>query len=590
MKSQEFYLSLLEKVMLDASHHIGGKVLSRDLEEIRSRVGHEGISFLTKTMPAFAKHILRSIEDGHLTPMPGFSTRNKKSLIPAFLQGWTRRLFSDSGEHLSDFDVDSFQELYQICMLFYKLELPYPKRLEASVVTQFVKNEHEIRSPFSGASFVEPLLDGARSLLRNVLAGFAYKNIKPRHGPGAVATGQRGNEKYRWDSKFQRLHVMYPYYEYFSPSLSRISFEDSWYHRLTERINPTAKVVLVPKDSRGPRLISMEPLEIQWIQQGLMTKLVRRIEEHPLTKGFVNFEDQSINGQIALKSSLTKEYATIDLKDASDRVSLDLFREIFPREAHDHFESCRSVATILPDGAMQSLHKFAPMGSALCFPVLALTVWALAKTTVNGLLPGAAVYVYGDDLIVPSETYAAVVERLESVNLKVNSGKCYVNSHFRESCGTDAYMGQVVTPIRYRQPFIIDRPCRLLPALYCHLIDLSDAFFNKGYWETTKFLRKTLRSVWGTIPMTNSRSAPGYFTPDHLSVPVLNTGMRERFNQAYQRTEYLCRYVKTKEVASEASPRACMIKGLTGLYSHSAEQHKVTVPKSSVLKWKWFPL
>jgi hypothetical protein len=70
---------------------------------------------------------------------------------------------------------------------------------------------------------------------------------------------------------------------------------------------PQARVCLVPKDSRGPRIISCEPAELMFIQQGIMRKLYSHLETHHLTAGQINFTDQSINRNLALLASNAKE-------------------------------------------------------------------------------------------------------------------------------------------------------------------------------------------------------------------------------------------------------------------------------------------
>lgn len=112
---------------------------------------------------------------------------------------------------------------------------------------------------------------------------------------------------------------------------------------------------------------------------------------------------------------------------------------------------------------MIRLRKFANMGSGLCFPVLALVVYLTAVDSIlQNRYPTSrkrmniikmvsrSVYVYGDDLCVPSEFYSCVKEGLESLGLAVNDKKSYVKGYFRESCGADYYHGQDVAPVRLR--------------------------------------------------------------------------------------------------------------------------------------------
>jgi len=207
-------------------------------------------------------------------------------------------------------------------------------------------------------------------------------------------------------------------------------------------------------------VISCEPAELMYIQQGLMRLLYETIETQPLTAGQVNFTDQTINRKLAERGSRDGGLCTIDLSDASDRVSLDLVRRVFPPNWVRCLEACRSEETILPDQSIVKLNKFAPMGSSCCFPVEALVFWACAQAAIDtrrGVRPLQSglnhVYVYGDDIITDSFYYESVVEGLELVGLKVNKSKSYAKGPFRESCGGDFHNGMDVTPVRVRKFF-----------------------------------------------------------------------------------------------------------------------------------------
>ena len=103
------------------------------------------------------------------------------------------------------------------------------------------------------------------------------------------------------------------------------------------------------------------------------------------------------------------------------------------------------------------MSKFAPMGSALCFPVESLTFWAIAvgsiwNLTQDQLVARQSVYVYGDDIIIDSKYTKLVIEALESVDLVVNRSKSFLGEHpFRESCGIEAWLGHDVTPLRVKK-------------------------------------------------------------------------------------------------------------------------------------------
>jgi hypothetical protein len=60
------------------------------------------------------------------------------------------------------------------------------------------------------------------------------------------------------------------------------------------------------------------------------------------------------------------------------------------------------------------------------------------------------VYVYGDDIIVPSEWYHLAVEGLTLSGFAVNDAKSFYRGPFRESCGGDYLNGKDVVPVRLR--------------------------------------------------------------------------------------------------------------------------------------------
>lgn len=219
---------------------------------------------------------------------------------------------------------------------------------------------------------------------------------------------------------------------------------------------PTSRLLTVPKDSRGPRIICCEPVELMYIQQGVARDLMYYIEHHDYTKGHVNFVDQTINNRLVLEASASLEWATIDLSDASDRVGVALVQYLFPEWVSRKWLALRSTATELPDGTVVPLRKFAAMGSALCFPVESLVFWALAvgciwECTSDLSFALDCVYVYGDDIIVKDEYALRVMNTLESAGLKVNRDKSFIGSvPFRESCGVDGLLGHDVTPLRIR--------------------------------------------------------------------------------------------------------------------------------------------
>lgn len=464
LKSQgELLLDLFLQILADlcGKYPEQSKTFHRDIIEIEHRYSMEGLSFLTKTLPKLGKAFDAALESQRLSIPCEFKRYHKNRNIPAFLRGLFSLCFDAEGS-LGDPSPSVIADIRQILFLAYKVEVPYSPALEESVIEGFIQTEVELEN-MSLDSHTE-VIRMARELIHHVCSDLDLKDIRPKHGPGAVATGERMDEKWNFSRLYSRIHQMYPYYDYFMIGEGRELVDRiKWYRSLDRLDTGTAKVVLVPKDSRGPRLISCEPLEYQFIQQGINRALVARLESHSLTKGQINFASQEINRSLALANSMSREMATIDLKDASDRLSRELVKILFPTRIFNCLDAARSSATRLPDGRVIELNKFAPMGSAICFSIEAFVFWALSVASIviqSGCSYGKAahrVFVYGDDIIIPITFVPGVVATLEAYGLKVNMHKSFRYGYFRESCGMDAYKGVEVTPTRISTLWTGDR-------------------------------------------------------------------------------------------------------------------------------------
>jgi hypothetical protein len=331
----------------------------------------------------------------------------------------------------------------------------------------------------------------------------------------------------------------------------------------------------VPKDSRGPRLISCEPLDFQWIQQGLGRALVQHLESHPLTRWSLHFSDQSPNQSGASLGSLTGDYATLDLNEASDRVSTELVRLLFPEPLLECLMNSRSLSTVLPDGRSLVLNKYAPMGSALCFPVLATVCWALLAVG----LPDAGSFpynessrktwrprvredflVYGDDIIVRTAHAAHAMNLLESFGLKINRDKSCTSGFFRESCGRDAFKGLTVTPVRIRTVWSHHR----CPDTYTSYIATANAMYKQNYHQCYDTIVQMLLEIYREIPEGDGKQP----YPTLLFVPEDHQPKKTRTNLALQKQE--------KYVWSIRLPRVTQITGgwkmLLRFFAESTDQ------------------
>jgi len=596
LKSQgeEFYLIIFRELFSDLCDKYPSerKDLLRDLETVMSRCREEGLSFVTKTLPKLGKAFDESL-GGLVFKCPREFKRSHVDIrIPAFLQGILKTVLRPDGS-LDVTRSDVVKDVRQVLFLAYKLELPYTSSQERVVIDRFVENEQRVSG--EQLSSHDPVIRNARALVHDVLSDFDPKDIVPRHGPGAVATGERLEGKWLFKRLYPKLHSQYPYYEYFVVGGARELLDRiEWYKSLDRTSPDQAKVVLVPKDSRGPRLISAEPLEFQYIQQGIGRKLMSHLESHRLTKGFINFVDQSVNGRLALEASASGEFATLDLKDASDLVSLTLVRLIFPERVYKCLEATRTSSTRLPDGRSVALHKFAPMGSALCFPVEALCFWAVA---VAGLLSEdsraysdvtRSVYVYGDDIICRTASFHTVVHALESVGLEVNHSKSMHRGYFRESCGVDAFNGMDVTPTRIRTLWS-GSPSD--PAALVSYVSYANSFASKGYKRLSAYLFEKVKQVYGPIPYGTATSAypcRQIHSKFGALIKNLEEGFPIRYYAPCQTVRVRAKSLVARNFKSDLNEWPRLLRDMVS--PKVDDPDRVTVPRSVRIKARWMDI
>lgn len=533
------------------SEVISPESLRKTVQKIVSRVAMEGLGFLTKALPRLGKALDRALSGEVILdavsvgfkPMPN-------SKLPLLLGELFQRVFAHDGRVLSDPCVRSIKSLRQVLYLAYKYELPYDTETESQVLSKFERTEEEVagwsKSFSSYADWLDysndyswwrritppsrsSLIRRARALLFALFRHFDIHDIHPRHGPGAVSTAEKLWEKWTWTRISPRITETYPLDSFFYANLSHVGDRLQELSRI-EMGEDSARVVLVPKDSRGPRLISCEPLAFQWIQQGLGRAIMDHVERHPLTKYNVHFTDQVPNQKGALLGSSTGKYATLDLNEASDRVSVGLVKLLFPGPLVGALMNCRSLSTELPGGRILTLHKFAPMGSALCFPVLALVVWAILTAGAPDADTRDGILVYGDDVVVPSGYATRAIELLETVGLKVNRDKSFITGLFRESCGVDAFNGENVTPVRLRTLWSSSR----CPEALASWTEYANSFYQRSYFYTYELIAGWLLRIYKRLP--DKSQVPNKACPYLMEVPR-EYRPRSRFNRDYQRSQ-----------------------------------------------------
>lgn len=241
---------------------------------------------------------------------------------------------------------------------------------------------------------------------------------------------------------------------------------------------------------------------MMFMQLGIWREISDGVPRDDLLSNFIRFDDQALNQELARKGSIDGSLATLDLSEASDRVSYQLVLAMLGNHPHLRagIDATRSRRADVPGHGVQRLAKFASMGSALCFPFEAfvfLTIVFLAIEHDAGVpltrkamkAYAGRVAVYGDDIIVPVDNAATVVRYLSLFGLKVNSGKSFWSGNFRESCGKEYYRGHDVSIVRIREELPTQRQHakQIVSA-----VSMRNQFYQMGLVKTVESLDRII--------------------------------------------------------------------------------------------------
>jgi len=570
---------------------------TNDYKKLVRRVESEGLSFLTITLPSFGKNFEYCLDKGRVDDCD-FSGFRKKRGLPLFLEGFLRQIFDVStGVLLAQPSHDSIFAVRQLTLVFGKINVACSDGRTRFAFESYVKCEQDLSSWETSNSFDDSSFERISQLLfADVFAKMDQiifdGDLIPRHGPGQTADRVSGNQKYDLLQWSERLEELFPFGEYALPNWR-------YYYRYDdiEILEPGAeipvRVIAVPKTLSTPRIIAMEPAHVQYMQQAVLIPLIQNLEakvvegntRDNLSSYFLGFTDQDPNRDLACRGSKGDDLATLDLSEASDRVHIlhvEAMMRRFPSFWKAILATRSTKAEILPLGIqLNSLRKFASMGSALCFPVEAmvfLTAVFLGIEEMQGHLLTrkeilsyvGKVRVYGDDIIIPIGSVPYVSSVLARLGFKINTSKSFWTGKFRESCGGDYYDGTDVTPVRLRH---------MLPSSRSDIEELQSlvAFRNllywRGLWNTTSWLDNKIRSrnllrhfpiVQSTAPCLGRQSVLPYEAEridDYLHAPRVRAWV-----------------VKSTIPASEASGVGSLIKCLLSLVRREPDDLSVIFP------------
>nr|QDH89681.1 MAG: RNA-dependent RNA polymerase [Leviviridae sp.] len=555
MKSQESALLHVVrgicKDVLAAYPAIEG--LGLDIERLALYCQTRGLALFTLDLPNLDSLLLSGLESGCLQLSGPLSRRvSKRVKVPRLFSGLWLQVFDRDACLRQDADVTSIFFLRQLCCIGKKLEVACSPDRIRTTLENYHDIEKSIRKPtlqwFSDEldndnqlesvhlvqalddTFFEPenlplfsmqiekseeeiqakredriLLVRVQQVADLILSRFDFfdpieysarlesegKGTGFKHGPGAVAEKRKQWEKsnfLHWPAKLERL---FPY-ELCGTTAGFLG-EKPLNHEVPSTL------YCVPKTAKGPRLIAAEPTSHMWCQKCIESFLREQFRKH-FGGSFIDLNDQTKSGAMVLQASRDRSLATVDLSDASDRLSCWTVERIFRKHSSLLYHLHAARTRLLKDSISEDqnlfikLKKFATQGTASTFPVQSFVFLCIALGSciegnvtwhkIRGMR--TQVRVYGDDIIIPSHGYARLNRIMTALGLKVNVAKSYVNGKFRESCGVDGYDGYDVTPVKPKT-IIADSPASCQA-----VVDTSNNLFNKGLWYASDSLRALL--------------------------------------------------------------------------------------------------
>lgn len=484
----------------------------RDFKTVTSRFEHEGMSFLTISLPNFGKDLEKGLDRGWVDHdlFQGFAFGGG---LPRFLGGFLDRVFDRGTGRLLDSPCgDSIYAVRQLTLMFGKISVRCSDARERKALRGYIECEQEVRRgdrTLSGElvkEFTRLTLLLFGDVLSNVDRQVFDLTLVPKHGPGSTADRLTGNRKFDQREWTRRLEMAFPYGEYCMPNwrfnylLARTDF-------LEPRDERPVRVILVPKTLKTPRVIAIEPTCMQYAQQAVSQSLMECLETDKTVAGMVGFLRQEPNQLMAKLSSRDGSLATLDLSEASDRVSnqhVRLLLKHFPNLS-EAVDASRSRKADVPGHGVVRLAKFASMGSALCFPIEAMVFTIITFIGIQRALKrqlsraeltsyAGKVRVYGDDIIVPVDCMSSVIAALEDFSLKVNVDKSFGTGKFRESCGKEYYDGRDVsiTRVRHLFPTSLRETSKVIA-----VVSLRNRLYEAGLWKTAFWLDSGIGPLLG---------------------------------------------------------------------------------------------
>lgn len=382
-----------------------------------------------------------------------------------------------------------------------------------------------------------------------------------RFGPGS-SNGVKGTHT------VQKLQQRMTCNTQSAPLVQRLRRSNVYLHRFDcdEKVDGISlirgsRLATVPKNEETERTIAIEPSG----QMALQLAAGLYLEGTLRYIGLDIQKQQPKNKAYACRGSIDNSLATVDMKSASDMISIDLVRRLFPPQWFNLLMTLRSREIELPNGEWVEMHMISTMGNGFTFPLMTLIIVALIyayRCENRGpslFIDWKDTCVFGDDIIIPAHEYQGVCEVLTQAGFVVNNDKSFSDGPFRESCGGDYYEGVDVTPFYVKS--------------LCNNPDVYTAINQVTAWtrKTKVLLPQTLTFLKGCI------RGKVFFVPEWM-----NPDQGIQTTRVPRRYKFLLPAPQTKKL-SKNSPFAMMLA--VGGYITPDGTDLIYTPRSSNVRY-----
>lgn len=360
----------------------------------------------------------------------------------------------------SDMSVSEVERILLIRSLFKKFEDAPSEQADKLAISDFLsRNQKCADFKLEQKELFDDIIDGeVSSIIYDAVLphwdstfGLAQISAGFNVGPGASVGSEEGDFLTKvfhspLTSTRQDLHT---FYVYAIRGSSWAEAENARFQKYNLMMVAGSRLSTVPKNVDISRVICTEPVLNMLFQKGIGNVLEKRL----VTAFGIDISKQpEINKTLARRGSMGENFCTIDLKGASDCISVSLCQTILPRALCNWLELTRSPVTRLPNGEMVKLNMISSMGNAYTFPLQTMIFAAVVKAVYRTMGLSAprcdnvepTYGVFGDDIIVCREAYEKVCQTLVRYGFTVNDSKSFSVGAFRESCGGDYWNGHLV--------------------------------------------------------------------------------------------------------------------------------------------------